>query len=105
VFHLVDDDPMTREELARLYIAAREPGLRVTHVPLGIVTSAAAVVSGLTRRLGRPFGPSPYRLRSGVTPLRFDGAKARDELGWRPAVKSRAALRALLGAGASGVGG
>jgi predicted dehydrogenase/nucleoside-diphosphate-sugar epimerase len=104
VFHLVDDDPMTREELAKLYIAAREPGLRVTHVPLTMVTSAAAVVTGLTRRLGRPFGPSPYRLRSGVTPLRFDCAKARDELGWRPAVRSRTALRALLGAGPSGVG-
>ena len=104
VFHLVDDDPISREELAALYIADREPGLRVLRVPLGAVTSAAAVVTGLTRRLGRPFGPSPYRLRSGVTPLRFDCAKAHEELGWRPAVKSRTALRALLGAGTPGAG-
>jgi nucleoside-diphosphate-sugar epimerase len=104
VFHLVDDDPISREELAKLYIAAREPGLRVTHVPLTMVTSAAAVLTGLTRRLGRPFGPSPYRLRSGVTPLSFDCAKAHHELGWQPAVKSRTALRALLGDGTPGAG-
>lgn len=104
VFHLVDDDPISREELAKLYIAAREPGLRVTHVPLTMVTSAAAVLTGLTRRLGRPFGPSPYRLRSGVTPLSFDCAKAHHELGWHPAVKSRTALRTLLGDGTPGAG-
>jgi nucleoside-diphosphate-sugar epimerase len=99
VFHLVDDDPISREELAKLYIAAREPGLRVIHVPMTAVTTAAAVLGGLTRRLGRPLGPSPYRLRSGVAPLSFDCAKARRELGWHPVVKSRTALRALLSGG------
>ncbi|MGH7420909.1 MAG: NAD-dependent epimerase/dehydratase family protein, partial [Candidatus Rokuibacteriota bacterium] len=96
VFHLVDDDPMSREELARLYRAAREPGLRIVHVPIAAATTAAGVLGAVTRALGRPLGPSPYRLRSGVAPLRFDCTKALRELGWRPAVKSRAALRALL---------
>jgi len=97
VFHLVDDEPISREELARLYRDAREPDLRIAHVPMGVATTAAGLLSGITRALGRPLGPSPYRLRSGVAPLRFDCTKARRELGWRPTVKSRTALRALLG--------
>jgi len=96
VFHLVDDDPMSREELARLYRAAREPDLRIVHVSIHAATAAARVLGGITRMLGRRLGPSPYRLRSGVSPLRFDCGKAQRELGWRPAVKSRTALRDLL---------
>ncbi len=96
VFHLVDDDPMSREELARLYCAAREPRLRVLRVPISVATTVASVLGGLTRALGRPLAPSPYRLRSGVAPLRFDCTKAVQELGWRPAVKSRTTLHTLL---------
>ena len=96
IFHLVDDDPMSREELARLYRAAREPNIRILHVPISAATGAARVLGAITRALGRPLGPTPYRLRSGVSPLRFDCDKARRELGWRPSVKSRTVLRALL---------
>jgi nucleoside-diphosphate-sugar epimerase len=97
VFHLVDDDPISRRELARLYRDAREPDLRIVPVPLVFATIAAGVLSGLTRALGRPLGPSPYRLRAGVTSLRFDCTKALRELAWRPAVKSRTALHTVLG--------
>lgn len=96
VFHLVDDDPISREELARLYRDAREPGLRIVPVPLVLATIAAGMLNGLTGALGRPFGPSPYRLRAGVTSFRADCSKALRELAWRPTVKSRTALRTLL---------
>jgi len=96
VFHLVDDDPITREELSRLYREAREPDLRIVHVPISVATLAASLLIRVTRAVGRPLGPSPYRLRAGVAPLQFDCSKAFLELGWRPAVKSRTALRALL---------
>lgn len=96
VFHLVDDDPISREELARLYRDAREPGLRIVPVPLGLATMAAGMLNSLTRALGRPFGPSPYRLRAGVTSFRADCSKALRELAWSPRVKSRTALRTLL---------
>jgi predicted dehydrogenase/nucleoside-diphosphate-sugar epimerase len=96
IFHIVDDDPISRQELAQLYIRAREPRLRVVRVPMKAATTAATVLGAITRRLGRPMGPSPYRLHSGVASMRFDCAKARNELGWTPAVRSRTALRALL---------
>jgi len=96
VFHLVDDDPIAREELARLYRAAREPDLRIVQVPIRVATMTAGLLGGVTRALGRPLGPSPHRLRAGVVSLRFDCTRAFQELGWRPAVKSRTALLALL---------
>ena len=96
IFHLVDDDIISREQLVRLYIAAREPRLRLTHVPMVAVTSAAGLLRGVTRLLGRPLGPSSYRLRSGVAPLPCDCTKAHTQLGWTPTVKSGTALRALL---------
>ena len=68
IFHLVDDDIISREQLVRLYIAAREPRLRLTHVPMVAVTSAAGLLRGVTRLLGRPLGTSPHRLRSGSGP-------------------------------------
>jgi 2-alkyl-3-oxoalkanoate reductase len=96
VFHVVDEDPITREELAQLYRGAREPELRILHVPIGAATIAAGVLGWVGRALGRPIGISPYRLRAGVAPLRFECSKAATGLGWRPAVRSRAALRTLL---------
>jgi nucleoside-diphosphate-sugar epimerase len=96
VFHLVDDDPIPREELARLYRDAREPDLRIVRIPLAVATTVAGLLGGLTRALGRPMGPSPYRLRAGVTSLRFDCTKAFRELGWRPRVSSRTVLHTLL---------
>jgi nucleoside-diphosphate-sugar epimerase len=82
--------------LARLYRDAREPGLRIVPVPLVLAIIAAGMLNGLTRALGRPFGPSPYRLRAGVTSFRADCSKALRDLAWRPTVKSRTALRILL---------
>ena len=96
IFHLVDDDPLTREELAKLYLTGREPHLRLVHIPMAAVTTVAGTLSGVTRLLGRSIGPSPYRLRSGVAPLNCDCTKAKKELGWQPAVRSGARLRALL---------
>lgn len=97
VFHVVDDDPITREELARLYRDAREPDLRIVHLPISAATVAAGMLARLTLALGRSIAISPYRLRAGVASLRFDCTKAHQELGWQPGVKSRTALRALLG--------
>jgi nucleoside-diphosphate-sugar epimerase len=96
VFHVVDEDPITREELAQLYRKAREPELRILHVPIGAAAIAAGVLGWVGRALGRPLGISPYRLRAGVAPVRFECSKAASGLRWRPAIRSRAALRALL---------
>jgi nucleoside-diphosphate-sugar epimerase len=40
---------------------------------------------------------SLYRLRSGLARLTFDCSRARQELGWQPKIRSREALRRLLG--------
>jgi nucleoside-diphosphate-sugar epimerase len=97
VFHVVDDDPISREEIARFYIASRDPQLRIVHVPLTVVATAASVLGAVMRSLGYPLNISPYRLRSGVASVKYDCAKALNELGWRPLTKSRTALHPLPG--------
>jgi 2-alkyl-3-oxoalkanoate reductase len=96
VFQVVDDELMSREELVRLYTAAREPRQRVTHISLKLASFLAHGVEGLAAMLKRPAPVSPYRLRSAVAPLVFDCAKARDQLNWQPHAHTRESLRKLL---------
>jgi predicted dehydrogenase/nucleoside-diphosphate-sugar epimerase len=96
VFQLVDNELMSRAELVRLYTAAREPQLRVTRVPLKLACFLARSIEWLAQMLERPAPISPYRLSSAVAPLVFDCAKARDQLGWQPRIRTRETLRKLL---------
>lgn len=96
VFQIVDDELVSRKELVRLFIRAREHRLKVIHIPLGLACLLAGCVDLLARMLNRPTPVSPYRLRSAVAPLEFDCTKAREQLGWLPRAHTREALRKLL---------
>ena len=96
VVHLVDDDPITRDELAALYRTGREPALRVVHVPMVAAMGLSSLGAVLARLTGRANPMSLYRLRSGLARLAFDCSLARRELGWQPKIRSREALRRLL---------
>ena len=96
VFQLVDDDPMTREELARLWMAAREPDMKDLHLSMRTGCALAKCVELAFKPLRRPAPISPYRLRSAYEPVAFDCSKAREQLAWRPQVKSATRLRQLL---------
>jgi 2-alkyl-3-oxoalkanoate reductase len=96
IFQIVDDELVTRKELVSLLIRAREPKLKLIHIPLRLACLLAACVDLLARVLNRPAPVSPYRLRSAVAPLVFDCTKAREQLGWLPRVHTREALRKLL---------
>jgi nucleoside-diphosphate-sugar epimerase len=96
VFQFVDDDSMTRGELARIYMATREPELKDLHVSLRVGCALAKCVDLAFKPLGRAAPISPYRLRSAYVPLAFDCTNAREQLAWRPQVKSATRLRQLL---------
>ncbi|MBI3029529.1 MAG: NAD-dependent epimerase/dehydratase family protein [Candidatus Rokubacteria bacterium] len=96
IYQCVGDGSLTREELASLYAQGREPHLRIIHVPMGLACFLARGIEWLLNLLGRPASISPYRLRSAYARLVFDCRKAREELGWRPRVKTGAALRKQL---------
>ena len=96
IYHVVGDDSLTREELATLYARRREPHLRIIHLPMGLACALAGGIERLCNLLGRTAPIAPYRLRSAYVPLSFDCGKAREELGWRPRVKSGARLREHL---------
>ncbi len=96
VFQFVDDDLMTREELARLYVVAREPDVKNLHISMRVGCALAKCVELGFKPLKRPAPISPYRLRSAYVPLAFDCTKAREHLGWKPQAKSATRLRQLL---------
>lgn len=96
IFQLVDDDLLTRDELAQLYMHSREPGMGDLHVPMNVACWLARALTFALRLLGRVSPLTPYRLHSAYVPLAFDCARAREQLGWRPQVKSASVLRALL---------
>jgi predicted dehydrogenase/nucleoside-diphosphate-sugar epimerase len=96
VVHLVDDDPISRDELAALYRLGREPALRVVHVPMVAAMGLSGLGAVLARLTGRANPMSAYRLRSGLARLAFDCTRARRDLGWEPKIRSREALRRLL---------
>jgi predicted dehydrogenase/nucleoside-diphosphate-sugar epimerase len=96
LFQIVDNELISRKELLRLYIRAREPRLKATHIPLNLACLLAGCVERLADMLGRPAPVSPYRLRSSFAPRVFDCTKAREQLGWLPRAHTRTALRELL---------
>ena len=97
IFHLVDKDTISREELARLYTLGREPQLKTTRLSMGLACFLARGVELLGKVLRRPMPITPYRLRSAYVALAFDCTKAREQLGWRPHISSGKSLRAMLG--------
>jgi nucleoside-diphosphate-sugar epimerase len=88
VFHLVDAEPVTQNEVARL---AAGPS-RIVHVPRPLVYALALGVEGLARLGRRPAPLSRYRVRSALAPMSFDCTAARERLGWRPRAGVRAGL-------------
>lgn len=96
IFQLVDNDTLSRDELARLYTESREPGMSELHLSMGVACALAWCMEFAFKMLGRPAPLSRYRLRSAYVSLAFDCEKARTQLDWRPQVHSAAVLRALL---------
>lgn len=100
VFHVVDEPAVTQRQLAQELGAAA--GLRVVHLPQGLVELLARALEALGRLLGRGVPLTRYRLASAQADLRFDCTRARTVLGWAPRVGVRPGLRRLLEAERAG---
>jgi predicted dehydrogenase/nucleoside-diphosphate-sugar epimerase len=83
VLQFVDDTAsIDQNELLRRMIQLTTG--KVTRVPLPIVYSLAGGVQTLCGLLGRSAPLSIYRVRSALSTMRFDTAKARRLIGWHP---------------------
>ena len=88
VFHIVDAEHITQNDVARLVAGSS----RIAHMPLPLAYLVALGVEGLARLARRPAPLSRYRVRSALAPMAFDCTAARDRLGWRPRVGIGSAL-------------
>jgi nucleoside-diphosphate-sugar epimerase len=96
IFHIVDSEEVTRNELAREYLNHLMPGGKMMRVPITMFYGLALLVQILFKFLGRPAPLSTYKLRSAFAPLSFDSTAAEKRLGWKPKVGVRAGLRETL---------
>ena len=92
IFHVVDGEIVTQNDLAREYVGTSQERLTISHVPRWCVALGVLGVQTLSTLLRRPAPVSRYRIRSASTPGVFDCTAARERLGWRPRVGVRRAL-------------
>jgi nucleoside-diphosphate-sugar epimerase len=116
-YNVVDDEVPQDEWLRSL--AARGASKRAMFVPPLMLTVPAAALELTFRMAGRPApNLSRYKIRRATESLRYDTSRARQELGWTPAIGVRSlidgarstngthaadGLRPLLGARRGGV--
>ncbi|HET6403939.1 MAG TPA: NAD-dependent epimerase/dehydratase family protein, partial [Candidatus Thermoplasmatota archaeon] len=87
---LVDENARTTEVLVA---ALEEAGLPIPRrrVPSKLVVGAGATVEGVFKLVGKTPPFSGELLQALTKPMRYDSAKARRELGWRPDLTKRLA--------------
>ena len=97
VFHIVDESPVTQNELTDRYRATVPERLRVVHVPVAGMQAIGLVAQFAAGVLGRTPPLSPYRIASALAPLRYDCEAARVRLAWTPQVGARRGMDIALG--------
>lgn len=95
VFHLVDPDEVTQDDLARSYLQARGYKPRLLHLPSLLLYPAAWGLQVALGLLGRQSPITPYRLSSALGSRRFDCSAAANTLDWAPKIGIRAGLESM----------
>jgi nucleoside-diphosphate-sugar epimerase len=98
VFHIVDDEPITQNQLLEQYRENCAPNADVRHIPLPIIYTVAFALQFLGNVLRRSVPLTPYRLRSALAPMNFDCTQAHTQLGWSPRVGIRSGIRSTISA-------
>jgi len=97
LYHVTDGEPVTaRQALEALAAELGVPPPRRS-VPFAAAYGAAALLEAMSRLLGRPSPPplTRYGVRFVACNCRYDVSKARQELGFRPAVGFAEGVRGL----------
>lgn len=97
VLHVVDDADVTQNELVERYRKALPERLRVAHIPVSVMQTAARLAQLAASVRGRTPSLSPYRIASALAPLRYDCQAARTRLSWTPQVGARRGMEIVLG--------
>jgi predicted dehydrogenase/nucleoside-diphosphate-sugar epimerase len=96
IFHLVDPEQVSQNELVREYLNRTGRRMSVWHLPRWLLYGAALGVQALFGVLRRPAPISVYRLRSARMQSVFDCQAAQERLGWRPRIGVRGGLATTI---------
>ncbi len=102
IVQIVDDSTSVNQNELLQRLQGTTPS-KVVRVPLQLVLLMAFGVQLAFRALRRPAPLSPYRVRSALSPLRFDSDRVRKVLDWRPLVGVEKGLGICLAIQPTGV--
>jgi nucleoside-diphosphate-sugar epimerase len=91
-YTIVDAEPR-QDEYARLYRQASGESWTAIYPPLTLVRAAVSVLEGACRAAGRRSPITRHQVERTLRSATFDVRRAREELGWKPAVPLDEALR------------
>src|SRR5579859_1378547 len=98
VFHIVDRTQITQNQVVQGYLSKNAKKAKVLHLPVAIVYSLALGFELLSKLLKRSAPLSIYRVKSALARLKFDCARAENELGWQPRVGVASGLQETMAA-------
>jgi len=93
VFNLVDDSSLRQREYFRLLSRAEASWARVLYLPPALLLPAIRAVAALFKLLKRRQWPPAYQFERSARNVRYSSTRAREILGWSPAVATEEALR------------
>lgn len=96
VFHIVDPELVSQDEIARHYLSTTHQKKSIVHLPLSMLYTAAGGATVAARMLGRGSPITPYRIRSAVGSRHFDCSSISEALDWQPRVGVRAGMKSML---------
>jgi nucleoside-diphosphate-sugar epimerase len=97
-YNVVDEPQITMRESIRQSDVISGERTIVVPVPTWLVLAAAGILEWRSRRRGSETPPklSRFVVRSAARDIRYDTSKARQELGWQPAVSLEQGLRSMM---------
>ncbi len=91
--YTIVDEHVRQADYARMFLQASGQSWRPVYVPPGLVRTAASLVEGAARLVGKKAPLTRHQVDRTLRSARFDGARARAELEWHPQVPVFEALR------------
>jgi len=98
VFHIVDRTQITQNQVVQGYLSKNAKKAKVLHLPVAIVYSLALGFELLSKLLKRSAPLSIYRVKSALARMKFDCARAENELGWHPRIGVASGLQESMAA-------
>lgn len=96
IYNVVDPDGITKKEYIELFLRKLYPKAHFFFIPLSLINGLVGMQEYLMKLLGRHPLLTRYRLLSSQQKIVYDSSKIQRELGWKPTIPLREAIKKVL---------